>query len=48
MADLGFRVGRIIDVADEHAIEFHEIGDVITLSVAASQDKPRLLRLLPR
>lgn len=48
IADLGFRVGRIIDVADENAIEFHEIGDLITFSIAASQDKPRLLRLVPR
>jgi hypothetical protein len=48
MTDLGFSVGRISDVADEYAIEFHEIGDLVTFSVAASQDKPRLLRLLPR
>jgi hypothetical protein len=47
LADLGFRVGRIIDVADEHAIEFQETGGIITFAVAAPQDTPRLLRLLP-
>jgi len=47
MADLGFRVRRIIDVADGQAADFRETGDVITFSVAAPRDKPRLLHLLP-
>lgn len=48
LADLGFPIGRIVDVETGDAVRFSEKKGVVEIPVTALRDKVRILRLISR